>query len=295
MKIAFSFATMAAAAAALAAASTMLLASFSLAAVAAGVTPVLPAPKKVCHMKNVRVKNCVVVHKPPRTKKKPTPAAVKIPAAKKPTQKPSRRPTRFPTGVPTTNRPSTTVPSAGPTSGPSDSPSGSPTSSDSPTARPSTSPTSSPTSGCPTVEATLHFHGGHRYARVSHDEPLTWYEAEVAAGDLTCCGATGHLVTVGDAAERDFVQDTVVVSGFGQYGWVGFTDADTEGTYVWTDGTTLDTTLFAPEPYFGDADADDCGFFFDDPSSSSRWYTLDATTNVVDYSIVEFDCSGLDL
>jgi Lectin C-type domain len=287
MKIAFSFATMAAAAAALAAASTMLLASFSLAPVAAGATPVLPAPKKVCHMKNMLAKNCVVVHKPPRTKK-PAAAAVKIPAPK-PTKTPSRRPIRFPTGVPTTSRPSTTVPSAGPTSGPSDS--------DSPTGRPSPSPTSSPTtSGCPTVEATaVHFHGGHRYARVSLIEPLTWSEAEAAAGDLACCGARGHLVTVGDAAERDFVQDTVVVSGVGEYGWVGFTDAGTEGTYVWTDGTTWDTTLFAPVPYFGDADADDCGFFFDDPSSSSKWYTLDATTNVVDYSIVESDCSGPDL
>jgi Lectin C-type domain len=277
MKVGFSFATTttaAAAAAALGAASTMLLASFSLVAVASAEHAHLPRRNKACHnMKNMIVKNCATTAKPPT--KKPTAAVVKIPTTK-PTKKPSMRPTRFPTVVPT-HRPSTSVPSAGPTSSPSDGP----------TASPSGSPTSSPTAGCANLGVPVHFHSGHLYARVGHTE-ISWDNAKAAASSRTCCGAQGSLLVIGDAPERDFVSGTFNVSG--QYGWIGLNDVVTEGTYVWTDGTTLDTSLFTPAPYYSTADGDDCGFYFYRSFDPRRWFTY-RCDYILPFSIVEFDCS----
>jgi Lectin C-type domain len=249
----------------------------------------LPGPNKKCNRKNMIAKDCVT-NKPPT--RKPTAPVVKKPATK-PTRKPSKRPTRFPTVPPTTHRPSTSVPSAGPTSSPSDSPtaspSGSPTS-DNPTTSPSGSPTSSPTAECPSVDAQVYSHDGHRYAHVQHAAPLTWSEAEAAAEDLACCGAQGHLVVVGDAAERDFVQDAVA-SAYGQYGWVGFNDVASAGTYVWTDGSPLDLSLFTLGSAGGNAAGGSrYGFYF--AVGTSHWYTLTGVQYTFDYSIIEFDCSG---
>jgi Lectin C-type domain len=134
------------------------------------------------------------------------------------------------------------------------------------------------------VGVPVQVHDGHRYAYVELATSLTWDGAQAAAEALTCCGAPGHLVTVGDAAERDFVQ--AMMSGAGRYGWVGFNDVDTEGTYVWTDGTTLDTSLFTPKSYNGDPDVDDCGLFL-----NHMWYSFDCAATLSN-SIIEFDCLG---
>jgi Lectin C-type domain len=264
MKLARSFAptaATAAAAAALGAAAsmTMLLASTSFVPVAAAEHAHLPRRNnKACNnMKNMIVKHCATTAKP-RTKK-PTAAAA---AVKKPTKKPSKRPTRFPT----------TVPSAGPSSSPSDSPTA------------SASPTTHPTAECFNVGVPVQVHDGHRYAYVELATSLTWDGAQAAAEALTCCGAPGHLVTVGDAAERDFVQ--AMMSGAGRLGWVGFNDAATEGTYVWTDGTTLDTSLFTPKSYNASPDVDDCGLFL-----NNMWNSFDCAATL-GYSIIEFDCVG---
>jgi Lectin C-type domain len=257
-------------AAALGAASmTMLLASFSFVAVAAAEHAHLPRRNKACNnMKNMVAKACATTTKPT---KKPT-TAVKIPA--KPTKKPSKRPTRFPTPAPSS------APSFTPTSRPSDSP----------TASPSRSPTSSPTAGCANLRVPVHSHSGHIYAIVVHAS-LTWDQANDAAGSLTCCGAEGRLVVVDDAPERDFILAKFNVPG--QYGWFGLNDAEQEGTYIWTDGTTLNTSLFAPVPLQGDADSEDCGLFLNNPSptSPSKWYTYSCTAGSI-YSLVEFDCSA---
>jgi Lectin C-type domain len=166
---------------------------------------------------------------------------------------------------------------------------GSPTS-DSPTTSPSGSPTSSPTAECASVGAQVHSHIGHRYAHVHHASPLTWPGAEAAAEALTCCGAQGHLVVVGDAAERDFLRDAVV-SEYGQYGWVGFNDVATAGTYAWTDGSPLDLSLFTPVSAGGDAAGGSrYGFYF--TVGASPWYTVTGLQYTVDYSIIEFDCPG---
>jgi Lectin C-type domain len=245
-----------AASASLVALLTVLVASGPVPAAADG----LPGPKKkVCNMKTMIAKDNCVVSKPPT--KKPTAAVVK-----KPTKKPSKRPTRFPTAPPTTHRPSTALP----------------------TASPSGSPTTSLPAECPSLGVPVYSHRRHLYARVAHGS-FSWDQANEAAGSLTCCGAQGNLLVVGDAPERDFITATYNVTN--QYGWIGLTDVVTEGTYVWTDGTTLDPSLFVPVTYAGTAEESDHGFFFNNPNSPAKWFSLDNVNYALDYSVVEFDCS----
>jgi Lectin C-type domain len=205
---------------------------------------------KACLPGTKKVCKCIIAARPIKA---PT-AIIKIPT-KKPTKKPSKRPTRFPTATPTTTSPSG-------------------------------SPTTHPTAECANLRFPVSSYGGHRYAYVAHGA-FAWDQAKAAASSLTCCGAPGHLLVVGDAAERDFVQATFNVAG--QFGWIGLTDAVREGTYVWTDGTTLATSLFTPVPFDGNADEDDCGFFYNNPDDPSKWYTY-SCANILFFSFVEFDC-----
>jgi hypothetical protein len=70
----------------------------------------------------------------------------------------------------------------------------------------------------------------------------TWTEAEAKAIELG-----GHLVTINDAAENDWVFNT-----FGSYGgvqrelWIGLNDAAQEGTFVWSSGQPVTYTRWYP-------------------------------------------------
>jgi Lectin C-type domain len=126
-------------------------------------------------------------------------------------------------------------------------------------------------------------HNGHLYVHDDYSFSGTWDEADAAAKALTCCGAQGHLVIINDAAERDFVKNTLVRAG--SYGWIGLKDEVVEGTYVWTDGTSLDTSLFTVASFNpGQADAEDCGSLY-----RTTWITLQCESST-NYMIVEFDC-----
>lgn len=78
-------------------------------------------------------------------------------------------------------------------------------------------------------------YGGHFYYVLS---PATWLDSEAAAVLLG-----GHLVTIDDAAENDFVRDRFGVSGgiFAQRQdlWIGLTDQAQEGTFAWASGAPL--------------------------------------------------------
>jgi hypothetical protein len=86
-------------------------------------------------------------------------------------------------------------------------------------------------------------YAGHQYYLLS---PGTWLESEAAAVSLV----GGHLVTIDDALENDFVASRFgVATGLfagRQDLWIGLTDQATEGTLVWANGTSPGYTNWHP-------------------------------------------------
>jgi hypothetical protein len=86
---------------------------------------------------------------------------------------------------------------------------------------------------------------GHWYDKVNGN----WFTAENSAILLG-----GHLVTINDEAEQQWL-----ITNFGgnTLYWIGFTDRDNEGTWVWVSGEPVTYTNWAPsEPnnYLGNED-----------------------------------------
>ena len=77
-------------------------------------------------------------------------------------------------------------------------------------------------------------YGGHTYLLSGS---MRWTDAEAYAQDFG-----GHLVTVNDQAEQDWLYET-----FGGYGivWIGLTDQAEEGTRVWSSGEEVTYTNWA--------------------------------------------------
>jgi hypothetical protein len=71
---------------------------------------------------------------------------------------------------------------------------------------------------------------GHTYYLLA---PSTWSDAEAQAVSLG-----GHLATINNAAEDGWIRTNVATADGinGEDGWIGFTDAASEGTFVWTSG-----------------------------------------------------------
>lgn len=76
---------------------------------------------------------------------------------------------------------------------------------------------------------------GHWYGLT--ETPMSWTEAEAVA-----VAEGGHLASIGSAAEESFLTSTF---GVGLY-WIGFTDAASEGTWAWSDGTAVTYENWAP-------------------------------------------------
>ncbi|MFM9996580.1 MAG: C-type lectin domain-containing protein [Phycisphaerales bacterium] len=73
---------------------------------------------------------------------------------------------------------------------------------------------------------------GHEYYLL---QPGSWTAAEAAAVSLA-----GHLATIDDAAENEWVR--VELANFGAQDrrvWIGFNDVASEGTFVWTSGAPV--------------------------------------------------------
>ncbi|MFO1514287.1 MAG: C-type lectin domain-containing protein [Verrucomicrobiota bacterium] len=79
----------------------------------------------------------------------------------------------------------------------------------------------------------------HWYYLLAED---TWQNSETQAVDLG-----GHLVTINDQAEQDWVFST-----FGSYGgtnrslWIGFREVNVEANYQWSSGESVEYTHWLP-------------------------------------------------
>src|SRR5687767_8050433 len=79
---------------------------------------------------------------------------------------------------------------------------------------------------------------GHTYYRLSNSN---WSAAQAAA-----VGLGGNLVTINDQAENDFVLGNFAnAPGSGRV-WLGYTDAASEGNFVWVNGENPGYTHWEP-------------------------------------------------
>lgn len=120
---------------------------------------------------------------------------------------------------------------------------------------------------------------GHRYVAVTG---TTWTASEAFAVQLG-----GHLVSIGDQAENDFV-----LANFGSLGgvdrrlWIGFNDQAVEGTWAWSDGSPASYTNWnAGEPNNSNGVED----YAEMLGSNGRWNDLnDAGAGYAHLAIIEF-------
>ena len=90
-------------------------------------------------------------------------------------------------------------------------------------------------------------------------EPLSWSQAEAEAQALG-----GHLVSIDDAA----LQAWVTATFGGQNLWIGLNDVDQEGSFVWSDGSSVDYTNWAP------GEPNQASYDYVYLSSNGKWYDL---------------------
>ena len=81
------------------------------------------------------------------------------------------------------------------------------------------------------VRAVTFFNNGHDYMFVQ--TPMFWSEAR------SYCVSIGHMVTIGDNLENEFVRDQAYQHGAGLAWWIGRNDQAVEGTWVWDSKETL--------------------------------------------------------
>ena len=105
---------------------------------------------------------------------------------------------------------------------------------------------------------------GHRYVLLRND---TWQASEAEASALG-----GHLVTINDAAEQDWIFET-----FARYGgvnrllWIGLNDAATEGQFIWSSGEAVTFTAWAPGEPNSIESEDYVAIFYPGHHAQNQW------------------------
>jgi len=139
-------------------------------------------------------------------------------------------------------------------------------------------------------------YNGSTYHLVGSDagSRITWAEAEAYAISLG-----GHLVTINDAAENDFVLNTFgptaltiqpALMGLRSL-LIGLNDVDQEGTFVWSSGTPVTYTNWKPgQPEGISPDEDYVGMLIDSSFGlPGQWHDAvsDFRFNDITFGVVE--------
>lgn len=100
--------------------------------------------------------------------------------------------------------------------------------------------------------STMNDNNGHTYLLLSRQN-WTSAEAEAVANG-------GHLVTINDAAENDYIVHTFITFDHPNDPlWIGLTDAANEGTFVWASGEPVTYTRWEPREPNDDGSNEDYG------------------------------------
>ncbi|XP_061758842.1 galactose-specific lectin nattectin-like [Nerophis ophidion] len=87
------------------------------------------------------------------------------------------------------------------------------------------------------------------------EQPRNFTEAE-----KVCILKGGNLASIRNALENELVKALIVEAGFAAGStWIGFSDAITEGEFLWTDGSAFKFTDFAPTQPDNFNMSEDCG------------------------------------
>lgn len=127
--------------------------------------------------------------------------------------------------------------------------------------------------------------------------------ARTAALNQTAYGSTGYLATITSEAENNFVADRLVGDG-----WMGASDAASEGDWKWLDGPEAGTSFWSgnnpgtpvagrynnwssgePNDYNNGVPGEDCAQFY---ASTGLWNDLPCSGNNLAGYVVEFGAPG---
>lgn len=117
---------------------------------------------------------------------------------------------------------------------------------------------------------------GHQYCLSPADQ---WTEAQDFATSLG-----GYLVTVNDQAEQDWLLETF---GAERLYWIGYTDQDLEGSFVWASGQTPVYTHWLP----GEPNNGNC--YADEHYAAMNWFNAQGQWNDLSNSGYYEDCSDV--
>lgn len=147
------------------------------------------------------------------------------------------------------------------------------------------------------------YYGGHIYEYVDMDG-IDWDSSLTAAAGLTKYGETGYLTTITSAEENDYVAARLMGDG-----WMGASDALSEGDWQWVTGPETGTSFWSGasegspvsgrynawaggEPNDSDSN-EDCGQFY---VEGGTWNDLPCAGGMLEGFVVEYgDTTPIDI
>jgi len=137
-----------------------------------------------------------------------------------------------------------------------------------------------------TIGSAIPFTNGHFYEAINVPAGITWSDAKAEAEAKSLYGMQGYLATITSAEENAFI-----LSKLPEDGWIGGSDADTEGTWKWVTGPESGQNISysnwnSGEPNDSGGNEDAIQFYASDDSGT--WNDLPDTVRTLNYYIIEY-------